>query len=55
MKTLGLEFSDKLKPQLYVDSDSDKFVESYFKMLEKLNQLLDYVSVMQIHHLLIVG
>ena len=40
VKTLGLEFSDKLKPQLYVDSDSDKFVESYFKMLEKTKPII---------------
>jgi len=40
VKTLGLEFSDKLKPQLYVDSDSDEFVESYFKMLEKTKPII---------------
>ena len=40
VKTLGLELSDKFRPQLYVDSDSDAFVESYFKTLDKTKPII---------------
>ena len=29
-RTLGLEFNDELRPQLYVDTDSDKSIDHYF-------------------------
>ena len=40
VKTLGLDLSDKFRPQLYVDSDSDEFVESYFKTLDKTKPII---------------
>lgn len=40
VKTLGLEFSNKFRPQLFVDSDSDAFVESYFKTLDKTKPII---------------
>lgn len=40
VKTLGLELSDKFRPQLHVDSDSDTFVESYFKPLDKTRPII---------------
>ena len=40
VRTLGLEFSDKFRPQLYVDTESDAFVESYFKILDKTKPII---------------
>ena len=40
VRTLGLDFSDKFRPQLYVDSDSEVFIESYFKSLEKAKPII---------------
>ena len=34
VRTLGLEFDDELRPQLYVDADSDKSIEHYFESLD---------------------
>lgn len=40
IKTLGLEFSDKFRPQLYVDTDSDAFVKPHFKALDKSKPII---------------
>ena len=40
VKTLGLEFSEKFRPQLYVDTDSDAFVEPHFKALDKSKPII---------------
>lgn len=40
VRTLGLEFSDKFRPQLYVDTESDAFVEFYFKTLDKTKPII---------------
>lgn len=40
VKTLGLEFSDKFRPQLYVDADSDKSIEHYFDSLDQSRPII---------------
>ena len=40
VKTLGLEFNDELRPQLYVDTDSDKSICHYFDSLDQSRPII---------------
>ena len=40
VRTLGLEFNDELRPQLYVDADSDKSIEHYFDSLDQSRPII---------------
>ena len=40
VRTLGLEFNDELRPQLYVDTDSDKSIEHYFDSLDQSRPII---------------
>ena len=40
VRTLGLEFNDELRPQLYVDADSDKSIEHYFDRLDQSRPII---------------
>ena len=40
VKTLGLEFNDELRPQLYVDTDSDKSIDHYFDGLDQSRPII---------------
>ena len=40
VRTLGLEFNDELRPQLYVDADSDKSIEHYFESLDQSRPII---------------
>ena len=40
VKTLGLEFNDELRPQLYVDTDSDKSICHYFDGLDQSRPII---------------
>ena len=40
VKTLGLEFNDELRPQLYVDTDSDKSICHYFDGLDQARPII---------------
>ena len=40
VKTLGLEFNDELRPQLYVDTDSDKSICHYFDGLDQSKPII---------------
>lgn len=40
VKTLGLEFNDELRPQLYVDTDSDKSICHYFDNLDQSRPII---------------
>ena len=40
VRTLGLEVSDELRPQLYVDTDSDKSIDHYFDGLDQSRPII---------------
>lgn len=40
VRTLGLEFNDELRPQLYVDTDSDKSICHYFDGLDQSRPII---------------
>lgn len=40
VKTLGIEFNDELRPQLYVDTDSDKSICHYFDGLDQSRPII---------------
>ncbi|MDU4215986.1 MAG: glycosyltransferase family 9 protein, partial [Veillonella sp.] len=40
VKTLGLEVNDELRPQLYVDTDSDKSIDHYFDGLDQSRPII---------------
>lgn len=40
IRTLGLEVSDELRPQLYVDTDSDKSICHYFDSLDQSRSII---------------
>ena len=40
VRTLGLDFSDKFRPQLYVDTDSDKSICHYFDSLDQSRPII---------------